>query len=224
MKFFGVEEDALFGFEGFVFAGFGGGGLNFFGLKGPEVGEAKAVLLVALDFGEAGLDVAPAGEGVGGSVGRDCAEAVEEAALLGWIEAGEGFGLGVNESQLGSESAEDGDSSGLVVDVNAALAVGKDFAAEDDFVGIDVDAVGFEDELGAWSGFKDAREDSAVGSMTDDAGGGFLAHEEGESVDEDGFAGAGFAGEEIEAGAEAGDGVIDDGIILSSEFEQHGRL
>ena len=128
----------------------------------------------------------------------------------------------MDEGELGSEGAENGDGGGLVVDVDAALAVGEDFAAEDDFVGVHVDAVGFEDELGAGSGFEDAGEDGAVGSVADDAGGGFLAHEEGEGVDEDGLACAGFAGEEIEAGTEAGDGVIDDGVVLGSEFEQHG--
>ena len=59
--------------------------------------------------------------------------------------------------------------------------------------------------------------------MADHAGRGLLAHEQRERVDEDGFARAGFSRQEIEAGTKAGDGVIDDGVVLGSEFEQHGN-
>ena len=91
LKFFSVEEDALLGFEGFVFAGFRGGGVDFASLEGPEVGEAEAVLLVMLDRGEAFADVVPAGESFGDGfacrVGIEAAEAIEEGALLAGIEA-----------------------------------------------------------------------------------------------------------------------------------------
>ncbi|MGC2297181.1 MAG: hypothetical protein WA476_00155 [Acidobacteriaceae bacterium] len=62
LKFFRIEEDALLGFEGFIFTGFGSGGANFASLEGPEVGEAEAVLLVMLERGEAFADIVPAGE------------------------------------------------------------------------------------------------------------------------------------------------------------------
>ena len=85
-----------------------------------------------------------------------------------------------------------------------------------------VDAVFFEDGFGAGRGLEDAGDDGLVGAVADHVGGGFAAHEQGERVDEDGFAGAGFAGEQIEAGAERGDGVIDDGVVFSAQFDEHG--
>ena len=50
----------------------------------------------------------------------------------------------------------------------------------------------------------------------------FAPHEEGERIDEDGLARAGFAGEQVESGAEGGDGVIDDGVVVSAQFDEHG--
>ncbi len=92
--------------------------------------------------------VAPAGVGFGDGVGGDAAEAVEEDALLGLVEAGEGLALGVDQGQFRGELLEDGDGGGLVVDEDAAFAGGEDFAAEDDFVAGGVDAVFFEDGFG----------------------------------------------------------------------------
>ena len=175
LEFFRVGEDALLGFEGFVFAGEWGGVADFACLEGPEVGEAEAVAFVLLQFCEAVTDFVPAGAGPGcggeGGIDGGAGEAVKKDTLLGGVETGDGFGLGVDEGELGSEGAEDGDGGGLVVDVDAAFAVGEDLAAQDDFVGVDVDAVGFEDELGAGGGFEDAGEDGAVGTVTDEAGG-----------------------------------------------------
>ena len=166
--------------------------------------------------------VAPAGVGFGDGVGGDAAEAVEQDALLGLVEAGEGFSLGVDEGQLGGELLEDGDGGGLVVDEDAALAGGEDFAAEDDFVAFGVDAVFFEDGFGAGSGLEDAGDDGLFGAVADHFRRGFAAHQQGQRIYKDGFARAGFAGEQVEAGAEDGDGVIDDGVVFSAQFDEHG--
>jgi hypothetical protein len=82
--------------------------------------------------------------------------------------------------------------------------------------------VDLEDGFCAGRGLEDAGDDGLVGAVADHVGGGLAAHEQGECVDEDGFACTGFAGEEIEAGAEGGDGVIDDGVVFSAEFDEHG--
>ena len=58
--------------------------------------------------------------------------------------------------------------------------------------------------------------------MADHLGGGFAAHQQGQGIDEDGFSRAGFAGEQVQAGAEGGDGVIDDGVVFSAQFDEHG--
>jgi len=41
-------------------------------------------------------------------------------------------------------------------------------------------------------------------------------------INEDGFSRAGFAGEQVEPRAERGDGVIDDGVVFSAQFDEHG--
>ena len=162
------------------------------------------------------------GVGFGDGVGRDAGEAVEEDALLGLVEAGEGFSLRVDQGQFGGELLEDGDGGGLVVDEDAALAGGENFAAENDFAAFGVDAVFFEDGFGAGGGLKDAGDDGLFGAVADHFSGGLAAHQQGQRIDEDGLAGAGFAGEQVEAGAEDGDGVIDDGVVFSAQFDEHG--
>ncbi len=160
--------------------------------------------------------------GLRDGIGRNAAEAVEQDALLGLVEAGEGLGLRVDQRQFGRELLEDRDGGGLVVDEDAALAGGENFAAQDDFGAFGVDAVFFEDGFGAGRGLEDAGDDGLVRAVADHFGRGFAAHEQGQRVDEDGFAGAGFAGEQIEARAEDGDGVIDDGVVFSAQFDEHG--
>ena len=199
VEFFSVGEDALFGFEGFVFAGNEVGRRDLLALIAPEIDHAEAVLLTLDEVVEFGGGVTPAGVGCGDGLNGDAAEAVEEGALLGLVEAGEGLALGVDKGELRGKLLEDGDGGGLVVDEDAAFAVGLDFAAEDDLVAGGVDAVVLEDGFSAGGGLKDAGDDGFVCAVADEVSGGFAAHEEGERVDKDGFAGAGFAGEQVEA-------------------------
>lgn len=226
LEFFGVGEDTLLGGEGFVFAGLRRDGLNFPSLEAPEVGEAKTILLIALEIGEAVLDCTPAresiGDGIARRVGLEATEAVEERALLGRIEAGESFALGVDEGQLGCELAQDGDGGRLVVDVDTPFAIVEDFAAKDDLSALGVNAVGIQHDVGAGGALENTGKDGAVGTVTDEAGRGFLAEKEREGIDQNGFACTRFSGEQIEAGAEASDGVVDDSVILGPKFEQHG--
>ena len=221
VELFGVGQDALFGFEGLVFAGVEVGGFDLLALIAPEIDHAQAVLLALEQVVELCLGGAPAGVGLGDGVSGDAAEAVEQDALLGLVEAGERLGLRVDEGEFGRELLEDGDGGGLVVDEDAALAGGEDFAAQNDLGAFGVDAVFFEDGLGAGRGLEDAGDDGLVGAVADDFGGGFAAHQQGQRIDEDGFACAGFAGEQVEAGAERGDGVIDDGVVFSAQFDEH---
>ena len=159
--------------------------------------------------------------GCGDGVGGDAGEAVEEDALLGLVEAGVGFGLRVDEGELGGELLEDGDGGGLVVDEDTAFAGGEDLAAEDDVVAFGVDAVFFEDGFGAGGGLKNAGDDGFIGPVADNFDGGLATHEERKCIYQYGLTRAGFAGEEIEAGAERGNGVIDDGVIFSAQFDEH---
>ncbi len=145
-------------------------------------------------------------------------------ALLALVEAVQGFGLGVDEGQFRRELLEDGDGGRLVVDEDSSLPGGKNFAAEDDLGAFDVDAVFFEDGFGAGRRFKDARDDGAVGAVADDLSRRLAAHEQCEGIDEDGFARAGFAREQVEPRPEDGDGVVDDGVVFCAQFYEHFSL
>ena len=221
VELFSVGEDALFGFEGFVFAGLEVGGLDFLALVAPEIDHAEAVLLALEEVVELVLGGVPVGVGGGDGVEGDAGEAVEEDALLGLVEAGVGLGLGVDEGQFWGELLEDGDGGGLVVDEDAALAGGEDLAAEDDVVAFRVDAVLFQDGFGAGGGLEDAGDDGFFRAVAYNFRGRLATHKQGERIYQYGFACAGFAGEEVEAGAELGDGVIDDGVIFSAQFDEH---
>jgi hypothetical protein len=83
-----------------------------------------------------------------------------------WIGSQSGRGRGPARG----EQAEHGDGGGLVVDEDAALAGGEDFAAEDDLVAFGVDAVLFKDGVGGRGGLEDAGDDGLVGTVADHFG------------------------------------------------------
>jgi hypothetical protein len=66
-------------------------------LIAPEIDHAQAVLLTAEQFVELYGSVFPEGMGCGNCAGIDAAEAVEQGALLGLIEAGKALALGVDQ-------------------------------------------------------------------------------------------------------------------------------
>ena len=88
VEFFRIGKDALFVFEGFVFAGFESCRFDFFALIAPEVDHAEAVLLALQEVVEFVGGGAPAGVGGCYCVKRDAGETVEKDALLGLVEAG----------------------------------------------------------------------------------------------------------------------------------------
>ena len=87
----------------------------------------QAVLFAALEVGEFGGGGAPAGEGFGDRGWVEIGKAVKEDALLGLVEAGEGFALRVDEGELGGEQLEHADGGRLVVDEDSAFAGDEDF-------------------------------------------------------------------------------------------------
>ncbi len=149
------------------------------------------------------------------------AKAVEQNALLGLVEAGEGFGLRVNQGELGRKLPEDGNGGGLIVDEDAAFAGGKNLAAQNDLGAFGVDAVFFEDRFGARCGLEDAGDDGLVGAVADHFGRGLATHQQRQRIDKDRLACAGFSGEQVESRAECGDGVIDDGVVFGAQFDEH---
>ena len=173
-----------------------------------------AVLKVAVDTVKAAAS---------GFVVVDVGEAVEQEALLLGVEGGEGFGLGVDEGELGCERwRRTATVAGWLLMKTRPLSGGGNFATEEDFrVPSWIDAVGFEDFFRAGRGFENAAEDCFFRAEADNVGRSLAAEQQDEGVDEDGFACAGFACEQVEARAELGDGVVDDGVVFGAEFEEH---
>ena len=116
---------------------------------------------------------------------------------------------------------EHGNRGRLVVHKHAALAVGENLAAQNNLIALRVNAVFFEDRLGAMGGLKDAGHHGLVGSMAHHFGGGFAAHQERQRVHEDGFAGTGFTGEQVQSRPEDSNGVIDDCVVFRAKFDEH---
>ncbi len=150
----------------------------------------------------------------------DAGETVEQDALLAFVKAGERFSLRMNQSEFGGELFEHGYRGGLVVDEDAALAVGQNFAAQNNVGAFGVDAILFKDGLGAGRGLEDAGNDSLFGSVSNNVGRGFATHQQRQCIYKNRFARASFARKQIQARAEGGNGVIDDGVIFSAEFDE----
>ena len=131
VELFGVGQNTFLGLQCIVFAGQQMGSGNLFALIAPQIDHAQTVLLALQKIVEPAADALPSGMGLGDGVVRDAAEAIEQNALLRLIEAAGGFALRVDEGQLRGKLAQDGNGSGLVVDEDASLAVGEDFAAQD---------------------------------------------------------------------------------------------
>src|SRR5271169_6298556 len=57
--------------------------------------------------------------------------------------------------------------------------------------------------------------------MTDGVSRGFVAQQQRKRVNEDGFSGAGLAGQEVEAGGELDGDVVNDRVVFDPQFQQH---
>ena len=128
----------------------------------------------------------------------------------------------MDDSQVRSKLLENGDRGGLVIDKDAALAVGGDFTANDDLRLVGIHAVGGE-HLGHGFGrdLENGRDYRSLASVANDIAGGFFTEQQREGVDENRFAGAGFTGQQIQSRAEGNHDRIDDRIVFNSELDQH---
>ena len=106
---------------------------------------------------------------------------------------------GLAERRAGDERA---------VDEGPAAPLRRDFAADDHFAAVGL----LEDRL-------DGR---GLLAGPDELGAGASADEQSDRADEDGFAGAGFAGQDVEAGREFELESIDDGEVGDAEEPDHG--
>ena len=117
---------------------------------------------------------------------------------------------------------EDSHRRRLVVHKDAAFAAGCNLAAKNQLpiVRVGIQAVGFQHRIqGFRLGFKDRRNYGLVGAVANRIGGGFIAEQQRESINEDGFSGAGFAGQQIQTGRELHGNVINDRVVFDPQFQ-----
>lgn len=134
--------------------------------------------------------------------------------------------LAVDIAEEGSEFTQNGGGDRTRGEEGAGFAVGLDLAFDEEFVFLDFEAVAVE-KLAKFRGggsLEDGAHPRAVGSGTDGVGRGAAAVQEGQSIDEDGLAGAGFAGEEIKPAAKADADAFDDGVVFDDQLEEQGTI
>ena len=222
-----VLEDAAFLIERGIFAGVGRDILDLFFLEGPEVGQAGAFLFGPVEIVEFGGGGAPLGMEIGdaseGGFGE--AELVDHFALGVVGEETLLIVLAVDVAEEGSEFLQKGGGNGAAIEEGARLTVGQDFAFEDQFVfgGFDAGMLENGGEGGGLGLFEDAGDAGAFGAAAHHFGRGAATEEQAEGVDDDGFAGAGLAGEEVQTRVEADAESLDDGVVFNQQFDQHAE-
>ncbi len=117
---------------------------------------------------------------------------------------------------------EHSDCRRLVVHEDAAFAASCDLAPQDELLFCAIDAVGFQQRSdGLRLGVEDRRHHSLVSAMSNRVGGSFIAQQESQRVNQDGFAGPSFAGEQVKAGGELDGNVVNDRVVFDPQFQQH---
>ena len=161
------------------------------------------------------------------SVGRgrmlrlNAGETVQQAALLRLVKGAQGLRLRVDEGEFGRKLAQNADGRWLVVDEDSALPAGGDFAAQQNLRALHVDPVLFQDGFGTRGGLEDAGDDGFFCTVADHVAGRALAHKQRQRIDQDRFAGSGFAGQEVESRSERGNGMVDDCVVFCAQLQQH---
>src|SRR6201999_4556725 len=115
------------------------------------------------------------------------------------------------------------DGGRLIVHIDTSLAAGLDFAAQNNFRALGIDAVAFQSIFGSWGALEDAGYDGSLGSVAYHIRRSFIAHQQSQRIHEDGLTCTGLSRQKIETWTKDGDRMIDDGVVFSAEFEEHGR-
>ena len=222
----GAGKQALAGSEFVKFAVLGRDLFDFVELVG-EQGEAFFVVRARVLPGFVlFFEVLPVAVGVsaGGEQFAVVGVAVEAAALFVVFQERLVVVLAVDVDQGGGEGFEFAAGHALVVHPGFAAAVAQG-AADVDLAGVVrvVEAVFGKRLLVCAAQFAEGGADGgACLAVADAAGVGAFAEDEAEGVDENGFARAGFAGQDVVAGTEGDFAVFDDGDLVDGELFEHG--
>ncbi len=195
--------------------------LNLPGLKAPKISHAQSVLLIAFEGFEPAGALPPRRVRRANLLRRDAREPVEQEALLGSIEAGQGFRLRVNQRQLRGEQFQYRSRGRLIVYKDTALARSSNLPPQQNFTLACIDPMRLQNALRLFGGLEDAGDDRLLCPVTHDLTRCLASEQEGQSVHQDRFARAGLPGQQIQPGPQRGRGVIDNRIIFRSQLQQH---
>ena len=163
----------------------------------------------------------------GGNCGAVSAgERIQQRQARTGVEGQHRLVLGVDDRQVRSKLLEHGHRCRLVVDEDASLAAGGDLAPQDELAVIGVASMPLASSAATSAGesaSKTADDDGLLRPVANGVGGSFVAQQQGERVDEDGLSGAGFAGQQVEAGSELHGHVVNDRVVFDPQFQQHVR-
>ena len=163
-----------------------------------------------------GLCVGVAQRGV---VGHEI-EGVEEVIL---VRKEEILVLRVDVDEVFGELAQHVEGGRCVVDEGAALACGRNLAADEQGVAVGFDFGGFEEGLDGESGGVEGAFDDALGvGAAKHFGIGAMALEQTEGAEDNALTGAGFAGDDGEIRAEIEVEAVDEGVVADVKVGEHG--
>jgi hypothetical protein len=115
------------------------------------------------------------------------------------------------------------DRGRLVIDEDASLTARGNFASQDDGIAFGIESIVFEDAGDGLRGtafdLKHRRNYRPIGTGTDHVRRGLLPEKQAESVDQNGFASAGFAREQVQARGERYRQVLDHRVVLEAQFD-----
>ena len=127
----------------------------------------------------------------------------------------------MDQRQLRGKQLEHGNGRRLVVHKDAPLACGQNLPAQNDFAAVRIDAVFFEDGLGPGCGLEDAGDNGLLRAVADHLRRCLAAHQQSQRIHKNRLARARLAGEQVQPWAKDGDGVIDDGVVLGAQLNEH---
>ena len=191
----------------------------------PQVDKTHAILLVALQFFDPRANSLPRSEGFVHRRSVATGKGVQQRQSRRPIECRQGFVLRVDRRKGRSELPQDGDGGRLIIDKDPTLAAARDLPPQNDGITFRIESVLFQNArhgLGrAALDFKHGRYDRAIGPRTDDVRGSFFAQKQGQSIDKNGFSGAGLACQQVEPRGERNRQIIDHRVVLEAQFDEH---
>ena len=131
--------------------------------------------------------------------------------------------LAVDVAEVLRQVAQEGGGDGTAAGEGARFAAGQNLALDQQLAVLDRDARGLQNRAGGGraGSLEDARDAGALGPAANHFRRGTAAEQEAQSVHDDGFAAAGFTGEQVQAAVKAHAQPLDDGVVLNHQLDEH---